>query len=186
MCNVNANCFQLPNDVPNCICKPGFAGNGFGVNGCTPSDIDPCRGYNCNSGVCKINATSFTAYCDCPRGTIKPFCERRNLCAPNPCKNNGNCTTNGLLYFCKCLKGFIGRDCSRQQRSCGGVRNAENGTISFPDTGKGTYDNSRQCAWLIKVNHTKVINVTFTKFDIELSTECRFDWLQVCNLFLIF
>ena len=44
------------------------------------------------------------------------------------------------------------------------------------------YHNNARCAWLIRVNVTQVINVTFTKFSVEpgaIQNDCRFDWLQI-------
>ncbi len=35
------------------------------------------------------------------------------------------------------------------------------------------------CVYLIRVPHNKVVNITFTQFNLEASSGCRFDWIQV-------
>jgi cubilin len=164
-----------------CICKPGFIGNGFGDNGCVATHLDPCTALQCkNGGSCIRNGT--TAYCECPAGTKPPLCERLvDPCFSNPCMNGGICSASrfGRRYSCACLKGFSGINCQNQARRCGGVRNAESGSIKYPEGSASTYYHNSRCAWLIKTNHTKVLNVTFTKFDVEMSRDCKFDWLQV-------
>lgn len=62
--------------------------------------------------------------------------------------------------------------------ACGGLRNSPSGTIKYPPA-ESKYDHNAKCAWLIKTNITQVLNITFTKFEIEYSRECRFDWLQI-------
>lgn len=164
-----------------CVCKAGYTGNGFGEDGCTPSHLDACIALRCrNGGSCVKNGT--TAYCLCPAGTSPPLCDRTlNACSSNPCLNGGDCTNLrfGGRYNCKCLQGFSGINCQNQVRRCGGIRNTENGTLSYPEGSNGTYIHNSRCAWLIKTNHTKVLKITFSKFEIEDSKDCKFDWLQV-------
>lgn len=164
-----------------CICKAGYAGNGFGENGCLVATSDPCNFVRCrNGGTCVRNDT--TAYCQCPAGTFPPLCDRlSNACASSPCKNGGNCTNTrfGRKYNCACIKGFNGINCQNQVRRCGGIRDTENGTIRYPEIASQNYAHNSRCAWLIKTNSSKVLKVTFSKFDLELSSDCKFDWLQV-------
>lgn len=70
-----------------------------------------------------------------------------------------------------------GRNCQLESRSCGGVLNALNGTLKYPLG--DNYPHNAVCAWLIKTDEEKVLNVTFTRFNLELSMECRYDWLQI-------
>lgn len=168
-----------------CICKPGFVGHGYGETGCSPGGaIDPCVALHCkNGGTCLKNGTS--VYCSCPPRTIQPFCDRVDPCGSNPCLNGGNCTASvfSRRYFCSCPRGFSGTNCQNQARICGGLKNSENGTISYPVDGSSPYFHNSRCAWLIKTNHTKVLNLTFHKFDLEESRDCKFDWLQVMKNF---
>lgn len=62
--------------------------------------------------------------------------------------------------------------------ACGGLRNFPSGTIKYPPA-ESKYPHNAKCAWLIKTNLTQVLNITITKFELEYSRECRFDWLQV-------
>ena len=180
MCHQNARCAQYPNSAPVCICRPGYAGNGVGFNGCIAVAFDPCTALNClNGGTCKANGT--IAICQCPVGTVLPNCERSiDICTPNPCQNNGTCSKidSSRRYKCTCPKEFSGVNCQTQTRSCGGIRKEESGIISYPDSST-TYHHNSRCAWLIKTNHTKVLNITFTKFNIEPSPECKYDWVQI-------
>ncbi|CRL00998.1 CLUMA_CG014207, isoform A [Clunio marinus] len=180
ICNVNAQCIQYPNSPPMCICKLGYIGNGFGPNGCTLTTIDPCSVLRCkNGGTCENNGT--TVRCKCPPGTSQPLCDRTyDACDSSPCMNGGNCTSRfGRRFLCACPKGFVGNRCQNQLRRCGGVRNEENGTLRYPEEESTFYNHNSRCAWLIKTNHTKVLNVTFKTFNIEPSADCRFDWLQI-------
>jgi len=52
------------------------------------------------------------------------------------------------------------------------------GRLRYPPEGTG-YEHNAQCAWVIRTNESLVVNVTFNSFDLEDSTECRFDWLQI-------
>lgn len=127
-----------------------------------------------------------TAYCNCPPGTTLPLCMREyNYCSPNPCLNNGNCTQVrvGARYRCTCPSGFTGNRCQTPP-GCGGVLTDLNGTLKYPVG--GNYQHNAKCAWLIKTNITKVLNITFKSIKLEPSNDCRFDWLQVSKKFINF
>lgn len=179
VCNANAMCYQYPNSPISCICRTGYTGNGFGENGCVVAPVDPCSTIWCrNGGTCVRNGT--TAYCNCPPGTTLPSCSREiNFCLPNPCQNGGNCTQMriGSRFRCTCPPGFTGLRCQTPP-GCGGVLSDFNGTLKYPTDG-GNYQHNAKCAWLIKTNITKVLNITFKSFELEASNDCRFDWLQV-------
>jgi cubilin len=180
ICHRNALCVQYPNLPPKCLCKYGFTGNGFGEFGCEPVPIDPCSITFCrNGGTCVRNGT--VAYCECPPGTDLPFCNRyMNPCARNPCMNGGNCSASFRSFRCTCPSGFSGNRCQNQASTCGGVKTDFNGTIRYPENPTAeAYRHNSRCAWLIKTNATKVLNITFNSFNVEFSQDCRFDWLQV-------
>lgn len=52
------------------------------------------------------------------------------------------------------------------------------GRLRYPP-GNGSYEHNAQCAWVIRTNESLVLNVTFQSFNLEDSSECRFDWLQI-------
>jgi hypothetical protein len=62
---------------------------------------------------------------------------------------------------------------------CGGVLNGLSGTLQYPHSGSVEYGHNVNCAWLIMTNTTKVLQLNFTKFDLEHSPNCEFDFLQV-------
>lgn len=117
--------------------------------------------------------------CECPPETFPPRCSRLlTLCSlANPCQNGGTCIPFGRSYRCQCPSDRTGRNCQMEVRSCGGVLNAFNGTLKYPLS--SAYPHNSRCAWLIKTEEDKVLNITFSKFNLELSRECRYDWLQV-------
>jgi CUB domain. len=62
---------------------------------------------------------------------------------------------------------------------CGGVLSGLSGSLQYPHSGSIEYSHNVNCAWLIITNTTKVLQLNFTKFDVEHSTNCEFDFLQV-------
>ena len=64
--------------------------------------------------------------------------------------------------------------------ACGGSYDAPAGFIDFP-VGDGTmYDHSLSCDYTISVEPGKVVNITFTQFNLEGGAgDCSFDWLTV-------
>lgn len=180
VCHPSATCVQNLFGVT-CICPPHFVGNGVGPYGCTPSNstFDGCTTNPClNGGLC-ISVGPFSFRCECPAGTLPPRCSRvMSVCSPNPCQNGGTCNPIGRIgYRCQCPAGRTGRNCQQEVRSCGGILNSFNGTLKYPLS--DIYPHNSRCAWLIRTDEDKVLNVTFTKFNLEISQECRFDWLQV-------
>lgn len=184
LCHPQARCVLLAG-AQKCFCKQGFTGSGYGMMGCRPTEFNPCSYYFChNGGTCIANGT--VARCECREGFVPPRCLPipRDPCLSNPCLNAGNCTRGVLypLYTCSCLRGFTGNNCQLQSTTCGGIRNADSGVLNLPENPNSPYHNNARCAWLIRVNVSLVINVTFTKFSVEpasVENDCRFDWLQI-------
>lgn len=142
------------------------------TNVCLPN---PCF----NGGLC-VTVGAFGYRCICPSGFHPPRCTgaKYNACQPNPCRNGGTCSlVTNSDYRCSCPPGKSGRNCQMEARSCGGVLNSLNGTLKYPLSFR--YPHNSRCAWLIKTDENKVLNVTFKKFDLERSQDCRYDWLQV-------
>lgn len=186
LCHPLARCVQGRFRI-SCICPPHFVGTGYGPNGCIRSNstLDPCSTNQCqNGGTC--NAVGQFGYrCDCPPGTVQPRCSLAStVCDSSPCQNGGTCRQirifNQETYRCICPPGKNGRNCQIEQSSCGGVLNSFNGTLKYPSSSyQLTYAHNARCAWLIKTDEDKVLNITFSKFNLENSRECRFDWLQI-------
>lgn len=108
-----------------------------------------------------------------------PLCEvNQNPCAANPCRNGGTCISQNSTFTCQCSQYFSGNTCDTERRSCGGVLGATNGVLKYPPF-ENNYPHNSRCAWLIRTSMDKVLNVTFTEFELEYSSECRFDWLQI-------
>lgn len=82
-------------------------------------------------------------------------------------------------YSCHCINEFSGPRCNTQRPSCGGVLNARNGTLRYPANENTQYSSNLRCAWMLRTDTSMVLNVTFTRFDLEKSETCRFDWLQI-------
>lgn len=63
--------------------------------------------------------------------------------------------------------------------ACGGKLEHLDGVLQFPLEPSEQYNHALSCAWVIQTNSTKVLNITFTRFDLEDSAECQFDWVQI-------
>nr|CAD7455080.1 unnamed protein product [Timema tahoe] len=183
-CSINPNvqCINTQGSRRCGDCPPGFQGDG--VN-CVY--LGTCQ---VNNGGCHYLATctnaGATIMCICPNGYNGPGVGP-NGCVPssgggalspsNPCSSNpclhGFCHISEdrpSSYYCTCIPGYTG---------CGGILSTEQGTLKFPNSGSSFYSTQMNCAWIIVVNTTKVINITFSSFNLEKSTTCSFDWLQI-------
>lgn len=191
-CQINhGGCHQSAQCVDNlgrsqCICPDGMDGDGIGLHGCYISVGNnytrSCENYPCGiHGQCRELQTGYT--CICQRGYGGPHCDGAiNLCAINPCRNGGLCrqddsTTTG--FRCECTAQYSGPLCQVLSRTCGGVLDNEEGNIVYPLTNT-TYLHNSRCAWVIHTVPSKVINVTFSKFNIEEgNADCPYDFLQI-------
>lgn len=179
-CHPLARCVVGVFGLATCECPLGYTGLGYGAAGCRPSTMDPCFFKRClNGGTCVANGTIAT--CQCKEGFDPPMCLRNRLysaCSSQPCQNGGTCTSLfGDHFFCRCPATHTGLTCATATKSCGGILTSESGVLKYPISDK--YDHDSRCAWLIVTNSSQVLNVTFTKFNLEASTDCRFDWLQI-------
>lgn len=167
-----------------CSCPSGYTGNGYGPNGCVLLPSSHCASNPCrNGGICINNTLSYT--CQCPSGYSGVNCEHMDTisaCRSNPCLNGGTCSPIGhqtQLYVCSCLPGWVGPQCQNEIRSCGGIRLSSSGTIQYPPVGQTPTTGRTKCAWLIRVNETQSLNITFTQFNLTETSECRQDFLQI-------
>lgn len=180
LCHPLAQCIE-GSFRPLCVCPPGYVGGGFGPSGCTrTTSFDACDSMPClNGGTCRSATRGVSFNCICPVGTVPPVCAiSTDPCAHSPCQNGGTCTQiNGNRYRCSCPPKYTGMFCQTEVRVCGGVLTGLIGTLKYPPS--ENYPHNSRCAWLIRTNVTFVLNITFTKFNLESSNDCRFDWLQV-------
>ncbi|KAL2085662.1 hypothetical protein ACEWY4_018982 [Coilia grayii] len=179
-CYPLATCTAVPgSNTPVCTCPPGYVGNGYGPTGCTQvSDI--CQTNNpCVNGQCVSTTTGYI--CNCDPGWAGTNCDQNvNECASNPCQNGGTCTDGINGYTCTCTSQWTGPQCQTPQQECGGVLTGPAGTFSYPtNPGHDQYPHQVSCAWVIRVDATKIIRITFPYFDLENSATCAFDFLQI-------
>uniref|UniRef100_A0A0R3RGL5 EGF-like domain-containing protein n=1 Tax=Elaeophora elaphi TaxID=1147741 RepID=A0A0R3RGL5_9BILA len=95
-----------------CICPPNKAGTfcNESVDYCEP--VNPCL----HGGICQRKDDGYI--CHCKPGYRGDYCQH-NLCSPNPCQNNGNCTTLSLTtYRCTCPQYYEGVNCTVVTNAC--------------------------------------------------------------------
>uniref|UniRef100_A0A7G3AGB7 Cubilin n=1 Tax=Lutzomyia longipalpis TaxID=7200 RepID=A0A7G3AGB7_LUTLO len=178
VCHPDATCQDVGQTII-CRCKAGFSGDGFGPFGCRPStntcDPNPCL----NGGTCVFNGTA--AKCTCPPGnsSLCVVIHHEIPVISIPVSMGARASVRLEKWVSHATARDPSQDCCTERRACGGTLTAERGTLKYPEDGSITYNHNSRCAWLIRVNSTKVLNVTFTKFKLEDSVECRYDWLQI-------
>ncbi|XP_045491488.1 LOW QUALITY PROTEIN: cubilin homolog [Colias croceus] len=186
-CHPSAFCIDGPGfgvQAVQCVCPRGMSGDGIGIHGCyivptnnnTGCEANPCGLH----GQCHPLHVGYT--CICSPGYSGANCDRQgDYCASNPCLNGGTCRPDGRAtrgYRCECLAQFTGDTCEFRSEPCGGVLDAEEGSIIYPLTNT-TYRHNTRCAWVIHTSPDKVINVTFSKFNLEHNAECHYDFVQI-------
>lgn len=134
-CHVNATCRRINGRQHKCVCKLGYAGDGY--KNCT--ETDECLAKPCNfGGNCTNRLHNYT--CVCPTGyqssysflplpycresleysceSYFPQCQEIDDCDPIPCDNGAGCTDSLNDYTCSCKDGFEGRNCSINIDEC--------------------------------------------------------------------
>lgn len=96
--------------------------------------------------------------------------------------------TNKMFIKFKSDVSYQGKGFSANYKSvpltCGGVFSADQGIIlsaNYPMN----YPHNQNCEWLISVDHHHVVNLTFTDFDIEDTTNCTDDYVKVTIIYII-
>ncbi|XP_060808843.1 cubilin [Amyelois transitella] len=182
-CHPSARCVENVGlgGGPQCECPQDMEGNGIGTHGCyvaADNGTRSCEANPCGSnGRCHMVRGGYT--CFCLQGFTGAHCDiKTDSCASNPCKNGGVCKPDHSTGFrCECTSQFIGNLC--QERSyCGSILRAEEGNLFYPLTNIASESNSK-CAWLIRTDPDKVINVTFSRFHLERSPDCNFNFLEI-------
>ena len=116
-CNGYGTCYTRSASVIHpggfeCVCLPAFKGPTCQLprNPCDESDL--CSGFKCRRRPDLLIGYS----CDCGTNFVyvaeKSVCIDRNECLENICKNNGTCINLHGDYECKCLEGFVGKECN--------------------------------------------------------------------------
>ncbi|XP_013175197.1 PREDICTED: cubilin-like [Papilio xuthus] len=188
-CHPSARCvesrFSFTARMGQCVCPDGMYGDGIGVQGCyVPNSGNvtlQCEDNPCGEhGHCHSVRTGYT--CICQKGFNGVHCENpANLCQSNPCQNGGSCRLDENSpggFRCECTALYSGDLCQSHTTLCGGVLNHEEGSIIYP-LSNATYSHNARCAWVIHTIPEKVINVTFSKFNLESSPDCLYDFLQI-------
>ncbi|XP_037091351.1 cubilin homolog [Pollicipes pollicipes] len=176
-------------------CPAGYQGNGVvcrvaaggicgvGNGGCHP--LAQCY-HNPAISASHVQCTCPSGYAGSglgPAGCVtRARCDMDvNECQSSPCQNGATCSNTVGSFACTCSGDYTGPLCQTRQQACGGALDSP-GALSFPHMGV-TYPHEVSCAWLIRAPPDKVLNVTFTRFQLEPSSgSCRYDWLQVIFL----
>lgn len=184
-CAPMAICSQTQGTVK-CMCPYGYAGEGYGPNGCTMVPEIQCASNPCQNGGKCTNITGLVRYsCQCINGYVGKNCEMQasTPCSPNPCLNGGTCSiarNSQQQSICTCPNGFAGDRCESRAQSCGGVQKGLRGTVKFPPDGYVVLTGRKQCVWRIQLqDESKIINATFNRFEMLKTNGCRNDFLEI-------
>lgn len=85
---------------------------------------------------------SFLLSCRCREGFLGDYCQYRNPCESNTCKNGGTCEAASLIGkpTCKCAPGFTGEECQySESHLCYVSQPCQNGGTCHPH-GQDTYE----------------------------------------------
>lgn len=187
-CSTMARCVANPAisaRYRSCICPVGFTGSGIGPNGCRRSPtLTTCASNPCQNNALCFDTISNGPQCFCLAGFTGTYCETSlSSCTNSSCQNGGTCTKlrNGSTR-CMCPPQFGGTFCENTREGCDAELDADSGTLSYPASNSSYYySNNITCTWVVRNSAAvgKVLNITFTKFKIESSMLCLFDFLEI-------
>ncbi|KAG7279658.1 hypothetical protein CRUP_025761 [Coryphaenoides rupestris] len=78
------------------------------------------------------------------------------------------------------LEGDLGFKAKYMFSECGGWQTGEGGVVSSPNY-PNNYPGPSRCAWLLQAPEGHTITLTFTYFNLESHTQCRWDSLTIFN-----
>ena len=118
-CNGGGECVESDNSIV-CVCDDEYSGEWCGncADGYLRSNVDDKCKPDCETGnitctgnmVCKINADTNEAGCDCKDGYFGTNCLQ---CDPDIfCSSKGTCYVSNNIATCECNTGYGGVDCS--------------------------------------------------------------------------
>ncbi|KAH3717895.1 hypothetical protein DPMN_060691, partial [Dreissena polymorpha] len=124
----------------------------------------------CGNGGCKDGWKGIVCNESCPLGSYSVNCSKQCHCLVGPCDGvKGDCENDG------CKDGWTGIACNDK---CGGVLTDPFGVITSPNY-PSNYNSNVQCTWVINASEGYQINVNFTDFALEDSSECDYDFLEL-------
>ncbi|KAM6162076.1 cubilin isoform 2-T2 [Erethizon dorsatum] len=175
-CHPHATCFSSQGFLPLCTCLPGYTGNGYGPNGCVQLG-NICLSHPCLNGQCIEIVSGY--FCKCDSGWAGVNCtENINECWSSPCLNGGTCVDGVNAFSCECTSSWTGSHCQIPQQVCGGSLSGMNGSISYT-VADVVYIHDVNCFWVIRTEEGKVLQITFTFFQLELENNCPHEFLQI-------
>ncbi|XP_013775213.1 uncharacterized protein LOC106460073 isoform X1 [Limulus polyphemus] len=100
----------------------------------TPDDL-LCSG----KGMCVSDEEKLSFTCLCCSSFTGRYCEERDGCHGNPCKNDGYCVDitegiSGSAYHCLCPYGFRGHSCEEKKSMCDKIPCLNNATCKSNET----------------------------------------------------
>ncbi|XP_077355725.1 stabilin-2 [Festucalex cinctus] len=110
LCHTHATCIHTGPNRHLCACNQGYHGDGH-----VCMAVDPCQtdagGCRSASSLCVYDGPG-KSHCECLPGSERSpdgGCVVVDLCRPDSCHKNANCTTQGPGQFqCTCLQGYHG------------------------------------------------------------------------------
>ncbi|CAK1552576.1 unnamed protein product [Leptosia nina] len=145
-------------------CPPGYEGDGMT---CTWRGSCRINGGGCHPSAQCIETPGFggqVVQCICPIGMAGDGVERTE-------DRRGVIGVNVLLFILVIYVNYV-------LNRVGGVLDAKEGSIIYPPTNT-TYKPNARCAWVIHTAPDKVLNVTFSKFNLEHHADCYYDFVQI-------